>query len=334
MHTQANLQSFNTFGIQAHAAQLAEAHSVDEMRTLINAHGTPDLVLGGGSNVLLRGDVDGFVLVNRIPGIEVVKQAGDQVRVRVGGGVVWHDFVLHCIAQGWAGVENLSLIPGSVGAAPMQNIGAYGVEIKDVFHQLEALHVASGEVHTFNHADCQFGYRESVFKRALKGQHIITHVEFDLSLTPTFHTEYGAIQNELEAMGVTELSIRAISDAVIRIRQSKLPDPAQIGNAGSFFKNPVVPTAEYERIREAHPNVVAYPAGEGHMKLAAGWLIDQAGWKGHLRGTHGVHDRQALVLVNHGGAQGQDIWQLSEDILQDVQARYGVTLEREVNIIG
>ncbi|MGC6531924.1 MAG: UDP-N-acetylmuramate dehydrogenase [Flavobacteriales bacterium] len=334
MHTQANLQSFNTFGIQAHAAQLAEAQSVDEMRALIHAHGIPDLVLGGGSNVLLRGDVDGFVLVNRIPGIEVVKQEGDLVRVRAGGGVVWHDFVLHCIAQGWAGVENLSLIPGSVGAAPMQNIGAYGVEIKDVFHQLEALHIASGEVHTFNHTDCQFGYRESVFKRALKGQHIITHVEFDLSLTPTFHTEYGAIQNELEAMEVTELSIRAISDAVIRIRQSKLPDPAQIGNAGSFFKNPVVPTVEYERIREAHPNVVAYPAGEGHMKLAAGWLIDQAGWKGHLRGNHGVHDRQALVLVNHGGAQGQDIWQLSEDILQDVQTRYGVTLEREVNIIG
>ena len=334
MHTQANLQSFNTFGIQAQAAQLAEAHSVDQMRALIDAHGTPDLVLGGGSNVLLRGDVDGFVLVNRIPGVEVVSQEEDRVRVRVGGGVVWHDFVLHCIDQGWAGVENLSLIPGSVGAAPMQNIGAYGVEIKDVFHRLEALHIASGEVHTFNHQECAFGYRESVFKRALKGQHIIAHVEFDLSLTPTFHTEYGAIQAELETMGVTELSIRAISDAVIRIRQSKLPDPAQIGNAGSFFKNPVVPRAEYERIREAHPNVVAYPAGEGHMKLAAGWLIDQAGWKGHLRGTHGVHDRQALVLVNHGGAQGQDIWQLSEDILQDVKARYGVTLEREVNIIG
>lgn len=334
MHTQANLQYFNTFGIQAQAAQLAEAHSVDEMRALIDAHGTPDLVLGGGSNVLLRGDVDGFVLVNRIPGVEVVSQEGDRVRVRVGGGVVWHDFVLHCIDQGWAGVENLSLIPGSVGAAPMQNIGAYGVEIKDVFHRLEALHIASGEVHTFNHQECAFGYRESVFKRALKGQHIIAHVEFDLSLTPTFHTEYGAIQAELETMGVTELSIRAISDAVIRIRQSKLPDPAQIGNAGSFFKNPVVPHAEYERIREAHPSVVAYPAGEGHMKLAAGWLIDQAGWKGHLRGTHGVHDRQALVLVNHGGAQGQDIWQLSEDILQDVKARYGVTLEREVNIIG
>ena len=216
----------------------------------------------------------------------------------------------------------------------MQNIGAYGVEIKDVFHRLEALHIASGEVHTFNHQACAFGYRESVFKRALKGQHIITHVEFDLSLTPTFHTEYGAIQAELETMGVTELSIRAISDAVIRIRQSKLPDPAQIGNAGSFFKNPVVPHLEYERIREAHPNVVAYPAGEGHMKLAAGWLIDQAGWTGPVRGTHGVHDRQALVLVNHGGAQGQDIWQLSEDILQDVKTRYGVTLEREVNIIG
>ena len=334
MHTQANLQSFNTFGIQAQAAQLAEAHSVDQMRALIDAHGTPDLVLGGGSNVLLRGDVDGFVLVNRIPGVEVVSQEEDRVRVRVGGGVVWHDFVLHCIDQGWAGVENLSLIPGSVGAAPMQNIGAYGVEIKDVFHRLEALHIATGEVHTFNHQECAFGYRESVFKRALKGQHIIAHVEFDLSLTPTFHTEYGAIQAELETMVVTELSIRAISDAVIRIRQSKLPDPAQIGNAGSFFKNPLVSHAEYERIREAHPDVVAYPTGEGHMKLAAGWLIDQAGWKGHLRGTHGVHDRQALVLVNHGGAQGQDIWQLSEDILQDVKARYGVTLEREVNIIG
>jgi UDP-N-acetylmuramate dehydrogenase len=333
MISQASLQPFNTFGIDATAASLAEVTSLDDARTLLREHGRPALILGGGSNVLLCQDVKGWVLVNRIRGIEQVHAEGSEIRVQVGGGEVWHQFVLHCIDQGWAGVENLSLIPGSVGAAPMQNIGAYGVEVKDVFHSLQALHLDTLELHTFSKEECQFGYRESVFKRALKGQFLITSVTFNLSTQPTFHTSYGAIQNELEAMGVTELSIRAISDAVIRIRQSKLPDPAQNGNAGTFFKNPVVSTSEYERIRAEFPEVVAYPAGEGQMKLAAGWLIDQAGWKGHLRGNHGVHDRQALVLVNHGGAQGQDVWQLSEDILQDVQQRYGVTLEREVNVI-
>ncbi|RYD92555.1 MAG: UDP-N-acetylmuramate dehydrogenase, partial [Sphingobacteriales bacterium] len=287
---------------------------------------------GGGSNILLTADVEGVVLKNEIDGIDLVHTDEDFFYVRAGAGVNWHRFVLHCIAEGYAGVENLSLIPGSVGASPMQNIGAYGVEIKDIFHELTAVHVRDGSKRTFSHAECAFGYRESVFKRDLKGEYIITSVTYRLRREPIFHTEYGAIRQELDAMGVTELSIGAVSQAVINIRSSKLPDWHVVGNAGSFFKNPQVSLDKYAELKTAHPSIVAYPQDSG-MKLAAGWLIEQCGWKGFREGDAGCYPKQALVLVNYGNATGGEIFQLSEKIIGSVQDKFGVTLEREVNIV-
>jgi len=271
------------------------------------------------------------VIRNLIPGIAVIEETPDHVWVKVGSGVVWHDFVRHCIAHNWGGVENLSLIPGSVGAGPMQNIGAYGVELKDVFHSLEAWHINDRAIVPFNAADCEFGYRESTFKRKHKNQFMITAVTFKLSKNPVLNTSYGAIEQELQKAGITTPTILDISDAVIRIRRSKLPDPAQIGNAGSFFKNPVIAESQFKALQQAYSDIVGYPSGAS-VKVAAGWLIEKAGWKGHSRGTHGVHALQALVLVNYGGASGSEVHQLSSDIIQSVQEKFGITLEREVNI--
>jgi UDP-N-acetylmuramate dehydrogenase len=332
----AELQPFNTFGIAARAERLARFKSVDQLRSLLESPeltGMPHLILGGGSNVLFTQDLAGAVLLNEIPGIEVVKEDPDHVWVRAGAGVVWHDLVQHCVAQGWGGIENLSLIPGKVGAAPMQNIGAYGVEIKDTFDSLEAYRISDGELVTFDRDACRFGYRESIFKRESKGLYVILQVTFRLSKHPVLNTSYGNIGDELARMGIETPTIKDVSAAVIAIRRSKLPDPAVVGNAGSFFKNPVVPNALVDEIRVRYPDVVAYPAGPGHSKLAAGWLIEKAGWKGHRSGDHGVHDRQALVLVNHGGASGSSIFELSERILHTVQEQFGVALEREVNIL-
>jgi len=241
--------------------------------------------------------------------------------------------VVHCIGNNWAGMENLSLIPGNTGASPMQNIGAYGVEIKDVFHELEAFHLETKKMVTFNLKDCEFGYRESVFKRKLKNQFVIVSVTFRLNKKPVFNTSYGAIEQELEAMGITELSINAISQAVINIRSSKLPDPAVIGNAGSFFKNPEIPVEHFETLKKEFPALVGYPLANGDVKLAAGWLIEQCGWKGYRKGDAGCHAKQALVLVNYGKATGAEIYALSTSIINSVQEKFGVGLEREVNII-
>ncbi|MGZ3884483.1 MAG: UDP-N-acetylmuramate dehydrogenase, partial [Bacteroidia bacterium] len=290
------------------------------------------LILGGGSNILFTGDFDGMVIKNQIKGISVVKEEKDRVYVKAGAGEVWHELVLWCIEHNLAGLENLSLIPGCVGASPMQNIGAYGVEIKDVFEELEAWRMTDGAKKIFTGEECEFGYRESVFKRKYKDQYIIASVTFRLSKTPHFNTSYGAINAELESMGA-ELSIRNISQAVINIRSSKLPDPRKTGNAGSFFKNPEVSAAEFERIKKSYPNLVAYVLGNGNYKLAAGWLIEQSGLKGFVKGEAGVHDKQALVLVNKGKARGEEIYLLSEHVLQTVFAKFGVKLEREVNII-
>ena len=291
------------------------------------------LILGGGSNILFTRNVPGWVVKNELRGIETVQEDADHVYVKAGAGENWHRFVLHCIDNGWAGLENLSLIPGNIGASPMQNIGAYGVEIKDVFHSLEAWHIRDRQWVNFSYTDCQFGYRESVFKRQYRNQFIIASVTYRLNKKPVFHTSYGAIQQELEAMGVSDLSIKAISDAVVRIRSSKLPDPARIGNAGSFFKNPEIPVAQYEQLQRDWPGIVGYPLPGGRVKLAAGWLIEKAGWKGVRQGDAGCHDKQALVLVNYGHATGSAIYALSEAILNDVQQKFGVDLEREVNIV-
>ena len=353
-----SLRTYNTFGINVMARYFATFGTAEELGELLDWSGERGLgepggghraeragqsgnggarqriVLGGGSNILFTQDVDGVVLRNEVKGIELVDEDEDYVYVRAGAGEVWQEFVEYCIGRGWAGVENLSLIPGSVGAAPMQNIGAYGVELKDVFYELEAWHIEERKIYTFSLNDCEFGYRESVFKRRYRDQFVILHVTFRLAKKPVFHTSYGAIKEELERMGVRELSIRAVSDAVVAIRRSKLPDPAVIGNAGSFFKNPTIPDEQYDILQAEYPAIVGYhTTGTDTTKLAAGWLIEQCGWKGFRRGDAGVHARQALVLVNYGGATGREIYDLSEEVLQSVREKFGVELEREVNII-
>jgi UDP-N-acetylmuramate dehydrogenase len=330
-----SLQPFNTFGIQANARYFAPFTSVEELTELVNYKlqaTNHRLILGGGSNILLTRDFDGLVLKNEVGGIEVVKEDDTYVYIRVGAGVNWHQFVLHCIENNYAGVENLSLIPGNCGASPMQNIGAYGVEIKDVFEELEAFHLEEKVMKTFSLEECQFGYRESVFKRQYKGQFIITSITYRLRKQPVFNTSYGAINQELERMGVKELSIQAISQAVINIRTSKLPDWREIGNAGSFFKNPQIDNAKYQDLKDRFPTIVGYPQGEG-TKLAAGWLIEQCGWKGYKKGDAGCYPKQALVLVNYGNATGSEVFALSEEIIHSVKEKFGVELEREVNII-
>lgn len=337
LHCHASLQPFNTFGIAVKADALCSFQAVEELRALLAApelSALPRLVLGGGSNILFTRDFDGLVLLNEVPGIAIEAETDDHVVVRAGAGVVWHDLVMHCVAKGWGGLENLSLIPGKVGAAPMQNIGAYGVEIKDCFVSLEALRVSDGEVIRFDRSACSFGYRESFFKREGRDRFIILNVSFTLTKRDhLIRTAYGDIQGELSRMSVAQPTIKDVSDAVIAIRSSKLPDPKVLGNAGSFFKNPVVDARVAERIKLAHPNAPVYPAGEGQSKLAAGWLIEQCGWKGRRIGKCGVHEKQALVLVNHGGATGAEVWELSDQVLRSVRERFGVELEREVNII-
>jgi UDP-N-acetylmuramate dehydrogenase len=331
-----SLKPYNTFGVDVQAKYFAPFQSTDELEELLNYKlRTPasKLILGGGSNVLFTQDYDGLVLKNEIRGIEVLKEDEHYVYVRAGAGENWHQFVLYCLQHNFAGVENLSLIPGNVGASPMQNIGAYGVEIKDVFHDLEALDVKDKKVHTFSLNDCEFGYRESVFKKKYKDQFVITNVVFRLHKQPFFNTSYGAINHELEKMGVQELSIQAISQAVINIRSSKLPDWKVIGNAGSFFKNPIITNQEFLKLKQTFPGIVAFPSGEDSTKLAAGWLIEQCGWKGFREGDAGCYLKQALVLVNYGNAKGEEIYQLSEKIIESVKQKFDLVLEREVNII-
>lgn len=329
-----SLKPYNTFGIGAYAKYFASFASTDELKTLLSGKNRSDsnpLILGGGSNILFTKDQE-CVLKNEIKGIEKTDEDAEYIYVKAGAGENWHQFVMHCIENNWAGIENLSLIPGNAGAAPMQNIGAYGVEIKDIFYSLEAFHLREKTSVTLFHEDCAFGYRESVFKNKYKGQFAILSVTLRLNKMPHYNTSYGAIEKELETMGVKELSIKAVSQAVINIRSSKLPDPGKIGNAGSFFKNPEVPFDKYERLKKDFPGLIAYPVKERY-KLAAGWMIEQCGWKGYREGEVGVHARQALVLVNYGNARGEDVYELSEKIQRSVFDKFGVILEREVNIV-
>ena len=329
-----DLKPFNTFGLSAKAAYFATFSDTEQLTTILGQLPTQDiLVLGGGSNLLFTKDFDGLVLKNEIKGFDVIEETNQHIIIRSGAGEEWNELVMYCIKRGYAGIENLSLIPGSVGASPMQNIGAYGVEIKDVFHQLEAFHIATGELHTFDKDACEFGYRESVFKQKLKGQYIITSVSFKLTKNPNLNTSYGAIEFELKKMGVQKPNIKDISKAVVAIRNSKLPNPKIIGNAGSFFKNPVVEQSVVDKILETYPEIPNFPAEDGMRKLPAGWLIEQAGWKGKTYNQYGVHKLQALVLVNYGGATGNEIYRLSERIIKDIEMKFGVTLEREVNIL-
>lgn len=329
-----NLKTINTFGIEVYAKTYTSFDSVETLREILNENQNEKLlILGGGSNILFTKDVDALVLKNNIKGFEIMQEDEDHVIVKSGAGEIWHEFVLKTIEQNWSGIENLSLIPGSVGASPMQNIGAYGVEIKDVFHSLEAFHIKTGELHTFNKEACEFGYRESVFKRALKEQYVIVSVSFQLNKTHQLNTSYGVINDELKSMGIENPTIKDVSNAVIAIRSSKLPNPKEIGNAGSFFKNPVVAQQVLDKIKLDFSDVPNYPAPNGDVKLAAGWLIEKAGWKGFTNHNFGVHKNQALVLVNYGGATGKEIYDLSTQIIENIKNKFGVELEREVNIL-
>ena len=330
-----SLQPHNTFGIEAQARHWVTITATEQLQALLRDptyQSVPKLVLGGGSNVLFTQDFEGLLIKIAIPGISVAMEDDDEVHVRSGAGVGWHDLVMHCIEQGYGGLENLSLIPGTVGAAPMQNIGAYGVEIKDVFSSLEAVEIATGDRRTFDSNDCQFGYRSSVFKHERRGQYIITSVTLRLQKHPTLNTSYGAIAETLAQKQIHAPTMRDVSEAVIEIRRSKLPDPQQVGNAGSFFKNPVISRDQYEALRTDYPTMPGY-AAEETVKVPAGWLIEQCGWKGKRLGNIGVHDKQALVLVHFGGGRGDALMTLAQDIKASVFQRFGITIEPEVNVI-
>lgn len=331
-----SLKEFNTFGIDVKAKYFARVANLNELMDVLNSKESREmeiLFLGGGSNMLLKGDLNKLVIKLELEGIDLLDENENDVLVRSGAGVVWHDFVLYTLDKGWFGLENLSLIPGSVGASPIQNIGAYGVEIKDRFEYLEALNLNTLEVERFDLKDCKFGYRESVFKQELKGKYVIISVVYRLTKSPNINTSYGIINQQLEEMGVLDPTPKDVSNAVIAIRQSKLPDPKKIGNSGSFFKNPVVVKELADKVKASFPNIPSYLVDDKHVKLAAGWLIEQAGWKGKRIDNYGVHKMQALVLVNYGGASGDQIFQLSQDIIDSVKSKFGVELEREVNII-
>lgn len=332
-----DLQDLNTFGIAASAKLFFQIDSFEEAQTFIrsNNNQSPLLILGGGSNILLTKDFEGTVLCNNIQGIQKISEDEKSVLLKVGAGDVWHQFVLYCIKHNYAGIENLSLIPGKVGASPMQNIGAYGVEVKEVITEVECLSLKNGDLTIFSNAECQFDYRSSIFKTSHKGEYLITAVTFELQKEASFNTSYGAITAQLAAdnIGENQLNIKAISDAVIKIRQSKLPDPNEIGNSGSFFKNPLVNKTKYRNLKKEYKQMAAYLLPTGEYKLAAGWLIEKAGWKGYKEDNYGVHPKQALVLVNYGGATGQQILDLSDKIIHSIKTQFGITLEREVNII-
>ena len=336
-----SLKEYNTFGIAAIAKYFASFSSAEELEELLDTYKNipSKMVLGGGSNILFTRDYNGLVLQNVIPGIKVLDEDTQYIYVSAGAGIRWHDLVLFCIKNNYAGMENLSLIPGNVGASPMQNIGAYGVEVKDIFYELEAFHLEDKIAKNFSAKDCEFGYRDSIFKKQLKGQFAILNVTYRLKKNPVFNISYGAIEKELEKMKVQDLSIKAISDAVINIRTSKLPDPAIIGNAGSFFKNPVIEECDFKKMIDTGNNIPHYEAGKNKYKIPAGWLIEQCGpeigtsWKGYRRGDAGCYEKQALVLVNYGNATGKEIYNLSEQIKISVLEKFGIELEREVNVV-
>ena len=330
-----SLKGFNTFGIDVRAKEFVVVNSHQDLFDLILKRDLAKekfLMLGGGSNILFTKDFDGLLIKNEITGIEIMKEDAQQVLVRVGAGMIWHEFVLYCIERGWGGLENLSLIPGTVGASPIQNIGAYGVEVKDLIVEVEGIDLVQKNTRKIKSQDCAFEYRDSIFKTDLKNKFLITAVVFKLTKQHRLHIEYGAIKDELSKMMVDHPTIKDVSNAVINIRQSKLPDPNIIGNAGSFFKNPVVSAKKLHDIKSIHPSIISFPNGSD-FKLAAGWLIEQAGWKGYREGNVGCHEKQALVLVNHGNASGTEILQLAQKIQQSVYSKFGVELEIEVNII-
>jgi len=333
----ASLKYLNTFGINASAKYLATITSSTELSALLSQNifqDMPKLMLGDGSNILFIQDYPGLIIKNAIKGIQVITTDDNHIWLKIGAGENWHAFVMHCIAQGYSGIENLSLIPGTVGAAPIQNIGAYGVELCDVFCELEAIHLTEGTLRTFTREECQFGYRDSVFKTLYKNQYAILAVTLRLNKTPNYQLSYGNIQETLQMMKVKDLSIKAVSDAVIHIRRSKLPDPHDLGNAGSFFKNPLIPIPQFSALQSVFPNIPSFPTENPEMKkISAAWLIEQCGWKGKRLGDVGVYEKQALILVNYKAGKGADILDLAQKIQASVNEKFNIKLTPEVNLI-
>ncbi len=329
-----SLKNYNTFGIEAKAKKFVEVTNVAELCDVLQNYPEPKFLLGGGSNMLLTQDIDALVIYLNLKGKEIIKEDDDYAWVRAQAGENWHEFVLFCIDNNLGGIENMSLIPGNVGTTPVQNIGAYGTEIKDTFDSCEALHIESQELRQFNNVDCKFGYRESVFKNDEKGKYIITSVVFKLTKkNHKINTAYGDITAELDSRNIKNPSINDVSDAVIAIRQSKLPNPKELGNSGSFFKNPIITKREFDKVYVQNPTMPHYVVSEEFVKVPAGWLIEQAGFKGKRFGDAGIHKNQALVLVNYGNATGQEILAVARDIQATVLAKYGIAIEAEVNII-
>ncbi|MBL7711547.1 MAG: UDP-N-acetylmuramate dehydrogenase [Chitinophagaceae bacterium] len=327
---QVSLKDKNTFGIDVQAASYTELTDTASLPAL--AAYDEKRVLGGGSNILCTGPVSGLVIANKIKGIRLVQEDEQAVWLEVASGEVWHDLVLYAIERGWYGIENLALIPGTVGAAPIQNIGAYGVEVRDTIAWVQYFDWNDASFDTLSNEACRFGYRDSIFKQELKNRVFITSVCFRLPRKSTVNTSYGAIEEELRLAGVSEPGPADVAAAVIRIRSSKLPDPKVIGNAGSFFKNPVISLQQYLDLKKEHHDMPSYTVDESHVKIPAGWLIERCGWKGYRKDDYGVHAKQALVLVNYGKAEGAQIWQLSGDIVRSVQEQFGIELEREVQV--
>ena len=337
MKTNVNLRPYNSFGFDAIAKYFVEINTIDDLQTLIQSgvlqkHKT--LILSGGNNILFQKDVfDGLVVYINTKGIEILREDGNEVVVRAQAGEDWPEFVRFCVSKGWHGVENLAYIPGKIGAAPIQNIGAYGMELKDSFLQCEAMDLTAGDTKVFTKEECRFGYRESIFKHELKGRFVITSVDFLLKKNAPLNLEYGNIKAYLEQNGIENPSLQQLHDAICAIRDAKLPDVKQIGSAGSFFKNPVISIEQFEDLRQQYPNIPHYPDTEGMVKVPAGWLIEQAGWKGWRDEHMGVYNKQALVLVHYGGGKGQDIVELAYKIQDSVEAKFGIRINPEVNFI-
>lgn len=335
MEKNISLKPYNTFGINQKAAIFCTVQSREDILELIHTKEFlegPHLFLGGGSNVLFTKDYPGLVIKNDIKGIELMEEDRNHIKVKAMSGENWHEFVLHCISNKWSGIENLSLIPGTIGAAPMQNIGAYGVEIKDVFDSLEAVDLDSGEIIQFGLKDCKFGYRESVFKNIFKDKFFILSMTLKLNKNFIPNITYGDIKSILDASKAKKTTLKAVSNAVIKIRQSKLPDPKKLGNSGSFFKNPIISAEKYKEVLKKFPHIKAYRVSDNEVKIPAGWLIEQAGWKGKKIGNTGSHKKQALVLVNYGNANGEEVRKLAFQIQDSVKQLFGIEIYPEVNI--
>jgi len=331
-----SLKERNTFGVDAKARYFVEIYSDNDLKEFLlldEFKSSSKLILGGGSNILFTKDFPGTVIKISIPGIKISKEDEHNVILEAGAGEVWHELVLYCLDKNFGGIENLSLIPGTVGAAPIQNIGAYGQELKDVLESASGLFIEDGSRQTFNNNECRFSYRDSIFKNELKGKFIITTVVLRLCKKPVLNLQYGAVKNELEKLNLKEISIKNVSDVICMIRKSKLPDPEEIGNAGSFFKNPEIPELQFENLKKDYPDMIGYKLGNGNVKAAAGWLIEKCGWKGKRIGNTGAHAKQSLVLVNYGNATGKEILDLAIKIKESVNKKFNIELKEEVNII-